>query len=193
MNNHYTYFIRYIPTTLTLLNAFCGVLSILIVLQCSSSNYILYSCLLILLGAIFDGLDGKMARKYKAESEIGKQLDSFADIISFGIAPVCIFIRAYFVICQQIATPIQIILVSIYVICAIYRLAKYNISGCKLPYFVGVPITFSGSVICIYTSITMIAFPSFCTTALYPFISFGLIMTLSLLMISSIKVRKPFS
>lgn len=72
-----------IPSGITLLNWFSGVLSII----CVTKGYIEVAALLIVAAAIFDFFDGMVARLINAQSEIGVQLDSLADSVSFGLAP----------------------------------------------------------------------------------------------------------
>lgn len=73
---------KHIPNVITQLNLLSGVLSIII-----TPHNLQVGVLLILIAAVFDLLDGIAARLLNATSEIGKQLDSFADLISFGLAP----------------------------------------------------------------------------------------------------------
>lgn len=78
-----------IPNLLTASNLLCGILSIFL----AFSGQLEASCLLIFLAAIFDFFDGFLARKLNQMSELGKQLDSLADMVTFGVAPgvlVCI-------------------------------------------------------------------------------------------------------
>src|SRR5690606_41933724 len=72
-----------IPTLLTGMNMFSGFLSIL---NTSEGNYH-YAAWLIIVAAIFDALDGAVARLTKSSSELGVELDSLSDIVSFGAAP----------------------------------------------------------------------------------------------------------
>ena len=76
-------FLTYIPNTVTLLNLGCGVASIVT----SILGNLEWSGVLILLGMIFDGLDGKIARKLNVFSAFGEKIDTRADYITFGIAP----------------------------------------------------------------------------------------------------------
>ncbi len=75
---------KHIPTIITLANLSCGFLAILLADP-------LYSSLLILLGAFFDVFDGLVARALDVTSELGKQLDSLSDLVSFGIAPAYLY------------------------------------------------------------------------------------------------------
>ncbi len=72
-----------LPNILTASNLFCGLISIL----CSVSGRLDWAPILLLFAASFDFLDGFAARIFKSNSELGKQLDSLADVVSFGVAP----------------------------------------------------------------------------------------------------------
>ncbi|MEY3199271.1 MAG: hypothetical protein RJA13_1229 [Bacteroidota bacterium] len=72
-----------IPNLFTAANLICGVVSILLTL----AGRIDLAPLVIFLGAFFDFFDGFLARKLKVSSEMGKQLDSLADMVTFGVAP----------------------------------------------------------------------------------------------------------
>jgi len=109
-----------------------------------ASNFIIFCALL-------DKLDGFAARLFNASSEFGAQFDSLADLIGFGLAPGFALFFAY----KNLApawfashTPILVVSLSVYVLCAAMRLAKYNAmdSDSYPDYFVGMPTTFAGSI-----------------------------------------------
>ena len=77
---------QHLPNLLTLCNLALGFLSVLMAFE----NQLLFASWLILLAALFDFLDGFAAKLLRAVSDLGKQLDSLADIISFGMAPAAI-------------------------------------------------------------------------------------------------------
>ncbi|GAB4282412.1 MAG: hypothetical protein Kow0068_07060 [Marinilabiliales bacterium] len=108
-----------------------------------------YACVLIIIAAVFDVMDGFMARKLNAKSEIGKNLDSFADVISFGLAPAIIIFhltKLYYVKSGWFSSLMKpgfsdyLMLGSgfILVIFAAIRLAKFNIEKSS-KYFTGLP------------------------------------------------------
>src|SRR5665647_1538197 len=74
---------KHIPNFLTSLNVLCGSLAVVLILEGKFTAAVV----LIMLAAVFDFLDGLTARLLKAYSPIGKELDSLADMISFGLAP----------------------------------------------------------------------------------------------------------
>lgn len=75
--------VRHIPNSITCLNLLCGCLAVIAAL----SGELLDAAFLIILGAVFDFFDGFAARLLKVSSDIGKQLDSLADMVTFGLAP----------------------------------------------------------------------------------------------------------
>jgi CDP-diacylglycerol--serine O-phosphatidyltransferase len=77
---------KHIPNTITSLNLLSGSLAIVLAFE----GYLLYAVYMIFLAAIFDFLDGMAARLLKAYSNVGKELDSLADVVSFGVAPAII-------------------------------------------------------------------------------------------------------
>lgn len=128
----------------TLGNAVCGVSALFAVmsyLQSLDIIHVYFACALIPLALIFDVLDGRIARWRQKSSAMGRELDSLADVISFGVAPAAI---AYG--CGAQGFYDRIVLVF-FVACGVSRLARYNITadklsegGDKVKYFEGTPI-----------------------------------------------------
>lgn len=128
----------------TLANAFCGVgalFSVMTYLQTSEVHHLYYACGLVPLALVFDVLDGRIARWRQRSSAMGRELDSLADVISFGVAPAVI---AYGAGMQGFYD--RIILVF-FVAAGVSRLARYNVTaealsegGDKVKYFEGTPI-----------------------------------------------------
>jgi CDP-diacylglycerol--serine O-phosphatidyltransferase len=128
----------------TLSNAFCGVgslFSVMTYLQTLEVRHLFFACGLIPVALIFDILDGRIARWRAQHSAMGRELDSLADVISFGVAPAVI---AYG--CGMQGLVDRIILVF-FVACGVSRLARYNVTaeqlsegGDKVKYFEGTPI-----------------------------------------------------
>ncbi|MBU8974813.1 MULTISPECIES: phosphatidylcholine/phosphatidylserine synthase [unclassified Lysobacter] len=128
----------------TLANAFCGtgaIFAAMRFLQDGVVNDLLIGMALIPLAFIFDALDGRVARWRKSASTLGRELDSLADVISFGVAPAAL---AY-------ACGLQggwdWIVLSYFVGCGVSRLARYNVTAealsggdDKVKYFEGTPI-----------------------------------------------------
>lgn len=128
----------------TLGNAVCGtgaLFSMLSYLQDGQVQHVYYACALVLAALIFDVLDGRVARWRQQSSTLGRELDSLADIISFGVAPAVI---AYG--CGMQGLYDRIVLVY-FVACGVSRLARFNVTaealsdgGDKVKYFEGTPI-----------------------------------------------------
>lgn len=128
----------------TLGNAVCGVgalFSSMTFLETGDVRHVYFAAALVLAALIFDVLDGRVARWRQKSSAMGRELDSLADVISFGVAPAII---AY--ACGMQGLYDRIVL-AFYVACGVSRLARYNVtaetlsegSG-KVKYFEGTPI-----------------------------------------------------
>ncbi|MEO6584268.1 MAG: CDP-alcohol phosphatidyltransferase family protein, partial [Ferruginibacter sp.] len=148
---------KQIPNLFTLLNLVCGCLAIIAVLQngivitydeqgtqfVSIPEKIWMASLFIGLAAVVDFLDGFVARLFNASSEMGKQLDSLADVVSFGVAPSMIiyqFLRMSFAReTDGIETSIFFLLPATFIAAAAaYRLAKFNLAPASY-HFRGMP------------------------------------------------------
>lgn len=123
-----------IPNLFTAMNMFSGFFSII---SASEGNYT-YAGWLIIIAAIFDTLDGFMARLTKSSSELGVELDSLSDVISFGAAPSFLLYTIYF---HQFETS-GIIISSLPMIAGGFRLARFNVQlvGFDKKFFTGLPI-----------------------------------------------------
>lgn len=141
---------KFIPNLITLLNVLCGVIAIN--LAYSGNTY--WAACFILFGAGFDFFDGFAARALNAYSELGKQLDSLADIVTFGVAPALIFYKliqySLFKInltANDYAPAFEFFLqYACFVIplFAAYRLAKFNIDDRQTESFLGLPTPANG-------------------------------------------------
>ena len=125
-----------LPNALTLINVCIGLSSIKFALDAKFE----LSIIAIIFAAIFDTLDGRVARLLKGTSLVGKELDSLADLISFGVAPAFIM---YFWSLNNLGK-FGWLLTMIYVVCVALRLARFNVSSNLEPswkdnYFEGVP------------------------------------------------------
>ena len=128
----------------TLANAVCGVgalFSTMTYLQTQQVLHIYLACGLVPIALVFDVLDGRIARWRQRSSAMGRELDSLADVISFGVAPATI---AY--ACGMQGLFDRIVLVF-FVTCGVSRLARYNVTAeelsagsDKVAYFEGTPI-----------------------------------------------------
>jgi CDP-diacylglycerol--serine O-phosphatidyltransferase len=128
----------------TLANAVCGtgaLFSMLTYLQTDNVRHVYFACGLVFAALVFDILDGRIARWRQKHSALGRELDSLADIISFGVAPAVIGYG-----CGMQGLYDRIVL-TYFVACGVSRLARYNVTadalsgeGGKVKYFEGTPI-----------------------------------------------------
>lgn len=122
--------IYFLPNVMTGANLFCGFVALTKIVQwdMDSGKYgdIKLALLFILLACIFDLLDGRVARMGGAESPFGREFDSLADIISFGVAPAFLVYRI--VLREVFATHQELgwFIASIYLLCGAFRLARFN-------------------------------------------------------------------
>lgn len=143
----------------TLANAFCGVgalFSVMSYLQTREVLHIYFACALVAVALVFDVLDGRIARWRQRSSAMGRELDSLADVISFGVAPAAI---AYG--CGMQGLYDRIVLVF-FVGCGVSRLARYNVTaeklsegGDKVRYFEGTPIPTSLVLVMVLAAATL--------------------------------------
>ncbi len=143
--------LKWIPNLFTLGNLLLGFYATLISLK-YNNNPDIYKLagLLIILAALLDGLDGFFARLLKATSEIGAQLDSLADLTTFGIAPGALFFMIFLNDLQwqwgTLVIPVGIILAGLYPAAVAYRLARFNVSHSE-DSFDGLPSPIGGLII----------------------------------------------
>jgi CDP-diacylglycerol--serine O-phosphatidyltransferase len=128
---------RQIPNCITLCNLLCGVLATYFAIQYQNYNYQLhYAAWFILLGIFFDFFDGMAARLLHVASDIGKELDSLADVITSGVAPGFIL---YGILSTSDGLP-WLKYISLFMPAfAAYRLAKFNLDTRQSHSFLGLP------------------------------------------------------
>lgn len=135
-----------------------------------------YSILFIFVAAFLDRYDGKVARKYNQESELGKQLDSMGDVISFGVAPALL---TYNMILTDFSIA-GMVMTVLFISCGALRLARFNVMN-TTGYFVGLPITAAG---------TILTFTALFTHSLSPVFYMFLVPILAILMVSTFTLKK---
>ena len=128
----------------TLGNAVCGVgalFSTMTYLETKDVVHVYFACALVFAGLVFDVLDGRIARWRQNSSPLGQELDSLADVISFGVAPA---ILAYGCGMQGL---FDRVVLAYFVACGVSRLARYNVTAetlsegtGKVKHFEGTPI-----------------------------------------------------
>jgi CDP-diacylglycerol--serine O-phosphatidyltransferase len=166
------------PGIFTVGNMFCGFVSIL----SSFDGEPVFAAWMIILAAFFDALDGKVARFAGSASRFGVELDSLADILSFGIAPAVLFYTLDIYPLGKWGW----ILGFVFVMCGAFRLARFNVQQSKLeeklPYM-GLPIPTA--------AITLVAYILFCNeiwgTLRFPKALITMFIAFSGLMVSGIE------
>ena len=180
---------RHIPNFITCLNLFCGCLAVLFALR----GWLGFAVYLVIAAALFDFLDGFAARLLHAYSSIGKQLDSLADLVSFGFAPAAML---HYEFCQILNSHISFGLDSIpwelysffpflLVVAAALRLAKFNVDERQSDHFLGLPTPASAlfvSSLLVFVTITPHWMPLLDTVYTIPL----LVVLLSWLMLSNV-------
>jgi CDP-diacylglycerol--serine O-phosphatidyltransferase len=168
-----------IPNLFTAMNMFCGFLSII---NASQGQYF-YAASLIIIAALFDALDGMMARLTHSSSELGVELDSLSDLVSFGTAPAFLIYQTQLYSLNSIG----IIISSFLMVSGGFRLARFNVQliGFEKSHFKGLPIpssaiTIAAFVINFYQKGSGFQPP-------VSFVTIPLVIGLSLLMVSTIK------
>jgi len=140
--------IKFIPNLITLLNLFSGILAI----YCAIKGDLNQAAYFIFIAALFDFLDGFAARLLKAYSGIGEQLDSLADVVSFGVAPAFILHELILISHGRVSwevngldiLPFVAFMVPLF---AAYRLAKFNVDESQTVNFKGLPSPAAGLMI----------------------------------------------
>ncbi len=136
--------------------------------------------LFILIAGLMDRYDGRVARFLKVDSPIGKELDSLADLVSFGVAPSILTFHIYNFSNLGILGYLLVLMFPI--AGGAYRLARYNITEFDGS-FSGIPITLAGMFMALYSLISLNRIGSLSLTVV-------LIITLSYLMVSNVKLKK---
>jgi CDP-diacylglycerol--serine O-phosphatidyltransferase len=137
---------KYIPNLITSLNLISGFIAIIF----AGNGDINTASWLILIAMIFDFLDGFAARLLKAYSDVGKELDSLADVVSFGVAPALIIYNLLYdslslsapmiVNPDSILVSFMLIVPALMPVCGALRLAIFNLDTTQSTSFKGLPI-----------------------------------------------------
>lgn len=168
-----------LPSLFTVGNLLCGYFAILHSMKGEFGK----SALLILFATVLDALDGKVARLTQSTSPFGLELDSLADMISFGVAPAVLTHSWGLINLGRAGWVVSFI----YVICGATRLARYNIQAAHADkkYFVGLPIPAAAAVLAatIYSRSVPLADP------LTPLLLCAFLILVSILMVSKNRYR----
>jgi len=157
--------VRQTPNALTLGNLTCGLFSLIMAMN----GFYRFSALFIFGAGLCDFFDGRVARHFKITSDIGAQLDSLADVVSFGVAPAILAHSianwSFFMIIAFISFPLA----------GAWRLARFNVHPTH-DHFIGLPIPAAGITVAIL--------------ALFSFVSPLIMIGLAVLMVSPLQVPK---
>ena len=180
--------LSWIPNVLTLGNLTCGFVSLIFSSRGSPEGY-QAGALFILLAAVLDGCDGQVARRLHVDSPMGKELDSLADCVAFGVAPGYLAYRSYLagMSVPLAGRPIDlgVLLAAVFPICAAYRLARFNLLPTQAS-FIGLPSPVAG----ILVGLGILCFPR----ENIPRTLFAVLLPLTgFLMVSTIGYSKPQS
>ncbi len=181
-----------LPNLITLSSVFCGFYAMVVATQAVSPDDYSRAALLVVFAMFFDMLDGRVARMTKTESAFGLQIDSLADVVSFGAAPALLM---YLWTLHQLGT-LGVVVCFGYLACGAIRLARFNVlstapSGApEKPgkYIVGLPIPCAAGIL-----VSVIVANSAAEGAFggrpYAAILFVVTALLAFLMVSSIRFR----
>ncbi|RPI06794.1 MAG: CDP-diacylglycerol--serine O-phosphatidyltransferase [Ignavibacteriae bacterium] len=133
-----------VPSVFTTLNIVCGFLSIIF----ASQGQFFIAAWVIIAAAVFDSLDGAMARMTRSSSQFGVELDSLADVVSFGAAPSFLVYQVYL----RMVEPWGILIAALPVVLGAIRLARFNVQlvGFDKDYFNGLPIPMQAIAVCAF-------------------------------------------
>jgi CDP-diacylglycerol--serine O-phosphatidyltransferase len=168
-----------VPGLFTALNIYCGFLSIVY----SGQGLYTTAAWLIIVAAAFDSLDGVMARMAHASSQFGVELDSLADVVSFGAAPSLLVYHVYL----HSVIPLGFLIAAFPVIFGAIRLARFNVQlvGFDKEYFNGLPIPMQAITLCAF--ILQIDAENYGITSSAGMALLFLVVLLSILMVSHVK------
>lgn len=168
-----------LPNMITTLSMFLGFLSMVWAVQGRFES----ACFAILLSAVMDGLDGKVARLTNTASEFGVQYDSLSDLVAFGIAPAMLMWQWELSALGRMGLAAAFI----YAACGALRLARFNVSTAAVGkrFFIGLPIPAGG---CTVVTFVFCAahFPAFMAAAL-PYMTLVLAIGVGVLMVSKVR------
>lgn len=164
------------PATVTIAGMFCGYLSLALTFQRSW----IAAAWLIAAGGMLDALDGPVARRLRAESRFGAELDSFTDLVTFGLAPAVLFYWAFF----SHWGPVGLACGFLPVVASMLRLTRYNLTaaGGNREYFRGFTSTANG---CLLASFVLFSH-GFWQHSIVSVIAVCLVVLSSILMVSGI-------
>jgi CDP-diacylglycerol--serine O-phosphatidyltransferase len=190
--------IYFLPNLLTAGNLFCGFVALTKIVDADpmAENYfhqIEYALAFILLACIFDLFDGRVARMGGVESPFGREFDSLADLISFGVAPAFLVQRVVLAdVFPYEYRQISWFIASIYLLCGAFRLARFNcLSAMNLPGagkdFLGFPIPAAAGLVSSLTLLILHFNEKEKSLGIWNYVIAGVLIFLSAMMVSTVK------
>lgn len=169
----------FLPNTFTALNMACGFFSI--ILGYKGDFY--QASMILVLGAIFDSVDGRVARMTGTQSAFGEQFDSISDVVTFGVAPAFLVYNKFFIGMGRLG----LITSFIFLLCGALRLARFNANIDKVSsdFFQGLPIP-SGALAIVGLTLFSMEFPELFDYKAASYVAIGYVLFYAFLMISSI-------
>jgi CDP-diacylglycerol--serine O-phosphatidyltransferase len=175
-----------LPNLFTLSSVFCGFYAVLLASGTPTPHDLYRAGLAVFFGIFFDMADGRVARMTRTQSSFGIQLDSLADLVTFGVAPAVIIYRW----ALEGAGIAGVIVSFVYVACGAIRLARFNVMAAQatgpMKHFIGSPIPLAAGVL-----VTMVMFHqrTFEAPASHGVHIMLLVLIISYLMISNVRYR----
>ncbi len=180
-----------LPSTITLISVLCGFSSVVMSINAAGDHpryYFTWAAALLVLAGVFDGLDGRVARATNTATEFGVQLDSLADVLSFGMAPAILAYR-YGFFQLGIADP-QLRAVGwaasfFFIACGALRLARFNVQVGYVDsrFFVGMPIPVGAACV----AAVILWWPASPTGPIHAYLFAAELFLVGVLMVSSVR------
>ncbi|GAB4215368.1 MAG: CDP-diacylglycerol--serine O-phosphatidyltransferase [Sandaracinaceae bacterium] len=179
-----------LPNLFTLSSIFCGFFAVLTCLGAPTAESFYKAALLIVFAMFFDTIDGRVARLTKTQSAFGVQIDSLADVVSFGVAPAVLLYRWSLHLLGDAGTVISFLFLA----CGAIRLARFNVLATaptgapKKPskFILGLPIPGAAGIV---VSIVVANHAVTGNFEAQPYLVSAVVVALSFFMVSTIKFR----
>jgi len=180
-----------LPSTITLISVLCGFSSVVMSINAAGDDprhYFTWAAGLLVLAGVFDGLDGRVARATNTATEFGVQLDSLADVLSFGMAPAILAYRYGFFQLGMIDPQLRAVgwaASFFFVACGALRLARFNVQVGFVDsrFFVGMPIPVGAA--CVASVI--LCWPASPTSGFLAYLFAAELFAVGALMVSSVR------
>jgi len=187
-----------LPNLMTAGNLVCGFMAVLqifegtILRETEGTNWLMHyerSLFFILAAFIFDMLDGRVARLGGQESPFGREFDSLADVVSFGVAPALLVFK---IVLNDLPERTGWIIASVYLLCGALRLARFNVlasqpNGGSMKEFTGFPIPAAAGLIASITLMLLSLYEADKQIGNWKWLLAGLMIFLSWMMFSKVK------